>query len=194
MMQQTKTISALCAIAAALFSPMLAHADEAAAAAAPAHKVVELPLVSGWFEGREVQYVTTDVSDPDAAVEMGANYVPRLANAIVPAAPGKPGAVERIYRVANFMQGSILPSIPDPVGAANRNRNYSPIWQVYVVTWAAGATPHELRAEEEVLDAEDKGQVTIAKSNIVVNCPVVFFAGAGLLPGAVIRNAPGAAQ
>jgi hypothetical protein len=155
---------------------------------------VELPLVSGWFEGREVQYVTTDVSDAGAAAEMGANYVPRLANAIVPAVPGKPGVVERIYRVTNFSQGSVLPSIPDPVGAANRNRNYSPIWQVYMVTWAAGATPHVLRAEEEVLDAEEKGQLSISKSNIVVNCPVVFFAGAGLLPGAVIKTVPVLAQ
>jgi hypothetical protein len=172
---------------AATFLPAYSHAEDAAPAD-DVRKVVELPLVSGWFEGREVQYVTTDVSDADAAVEMGANYVPRLANAIVPAAPGKPGAVDRIYRVANFKQGSVLPSVPDPVGAANRDRNYSPIWQVYLVTWAAGATPHVLRAEEEILDAEEKGQLSIAKSNIVVNCPVVFFAGAGLLPGAVIRN------
>jgi hypothetical protein len=186
MMRQTKVISGLYAIAViGLFFPAFAHADEAVAGT---HKVVELPLVSGWYEGREVQYVTTDVSDPDAAIEMGANYVPRLANAIVPVAPGKPGAVERIYRVSNFKQGSVLPSIPDPVGAANRNRNYSPIWQVYVVTWAAGTTPRELRAEDEVLDAEEKGQVSISKSNIVVNCPVVFFAGAGLLQGAVIRT------
>ena len=38
--------------------------------------LVELPAVSGWFQGRAVQYVTTDVSDKDVAVAMGANFVP----------------------------------------------------------------------------------------------------------------------
>ncbi|HEY4073992.1 MAG TPA: hypothetical protein VGM52_12905 [Herbaspirillum sp.] len=194
-MMLQKGIAATCFIAsiASMSFPIASFAQDAAPVAGT-RKVVELPLVSGWFEGREVQYVTTDVSDAGAAAEMGANYVPRLANAIVPAVPGKPGVVERIYRVTNFSQGSVLPSIPDPVGAANRNRNYSPIWQVYMVTWAAGATPHVLRAEEEVLDAEEKGQLSISKSNIVVNCPVVFFAGAGLLPGAVIKTVPVLAQ
>lgn len=170
---------------------MLPACCYAAAAEAPAvaRQVIELPLVSGWYEGREVQYVTTDVSDAAAALEMGANYVPRLAYALVPAMPGHPGAVERIYRVANFNQGSVLPSIPMPAGAGNGNRNYSPLWQVYVAQWAADATPHLLRSEEEILAAEEKGLLTVVKSNIVVNCPVIFAAGAGL-PGAVIRTLP----
>lgn len=184
-----------CALAliqlAALVAPIASRAADAGSAA---RKVVELPLFPGWYEGREVQYVSTDASDAGAAAEMGANYVPRLANALVPPAPGKPTSVERIYKFINFAQGSVLPSVPEPVGSANRNRNYSPLWQVYMVTWNAGAKPRELRAEEEVLDAEEKGELTINKSNIVVNCPVVFFAGAGQLPGAAIKTAPPSAQ
>lgn len=170
---------------------MLPASSHAAAGEVPAvvRQVIELPLVSGWHEGREVQYVTTDVSDAAAALEMGANYVPRLAYALMPAVPGHPGAVERIYRIANFKQGSVLPSIPMPAGAGNVNRNYSPLWQVYVAQWAAGATPHLLRSEEEILAAEEKGLLTVVKSNIVVNCPVVFAAGTGL-PGAAIRSVP----
>jgi hypothetical protein len=188
MMQNRKTgLPALALVSLAVsLAPITANAADAAA---PARKVVELPLVSGWYEGREVEYVTTDASDAGAAAEMSSNYVPRLANALVPAAPGKPTSVERIYKFTNFPQGSVLPSTPEPVGAGNRNRNYSPLWQVYTVTWNAGATPRELRAEEEVLDAEEKGELAIVKTNIVVNCPVVSFAGAGLLPGAVIKTA-----
>ena len=185
-LQSIFALSLALATAALTWSPMAGGQDAGAAAT---RQVIELPLVAGWFEGRAVQYVTTDVSDPVAAVEMGANYVPRLANALKQAEPGKPGAVERIYRVANFIQGSVLPSIPIPAGAGNRNRNYSPLWQVSMVTWVAGATPHLLRAEEEILDAEDKGQVTIARTDIVVNCPVIFAAGTGL-PGAVIKTLP----
>lgn len=190
-MQQTRIIAALFVMLAIPFTPLSALAESA-----NTRQVVELPLVSGWYEGREVLYVTTDVSDAGAAKEMGANYVPRLANALTPAerAPGQTGAVERIYRVVNFKQGSILPSIPEPVGAANRNRNYSPIWQVYQVTWAASSKPYLLRSEEDLLAAEEKGLLSIGKSNIVVNCPVVFFAGAGLLPHAVIKTVPASLQ
>jgi len=144
---------------------------------------VELPLVSGWFEGKVVRYVTTDVSDRQAAVEMGANYVPRLANALNrQPQPGQPGAVERIYAIVNFKQGSVLPSLPAPIGATNSNINYSPLWQVYKVSWTAGRTPHLLKSEEDVLAAEDAGDVSIEKTNLVVNCPVVFTAADGALP------------
>jgi hypothetical protein len=171
--------AALAAVAASL--PAAAPAQEAP------RQVIELPLVAGWYDGRPVQYVTTDVSDAGAAAELGANYVPRLADALTPGALGKAGAVERIYRIANFRQGSVLPSIPEPAGAANRNRNYSPLWRVYVVQWSAAAAPHLLRSEEEILDAEEKGLLTIARSDIVVNCPVIFAAGSGL-PNAAIKT------
>jgi hypothetical protein len=171
-------------MAMSVFSPNAGAQDD------QKRQVIELPLVAGWFDGQEVQYVTTDVSDPDAAVEMSANYVPRLANAITPPEPGKPGAVERIYRVANFTQGSVLPSIPSPTGAANRDRNYSPIWQVHLVRWADSAKPHLLRSEEEILSAEEKGLLTITRTNIVVNCPVIFARGSSL-PGASIKTLPG---
>lgn len=152
--------------------------------------VVELPLVSGWFEGKVVRYVTTDVSDKKAAAEMGANYVPRLANAIVQQPqPGQPSAIERIYSVANFKQGSVLPSLPQPLGVENQNRNYSPLWQVYLVTWLPGQQAHVLKSEEEVLAAEDAGQLKIEKTQIVVNCPVVLSADGSALPDIKIRLA-----
>jgi len=161
-------------LCAALSSPVHAQASG---------DTVELPLISGWFEGKVVRYVTTDVSDRQAAVEMSANYVPRLANALNrQPQPGQPSAVERIYKIMNFNQGSVLPSLPAPMGAANANINYSPLWQVYKVIWAAGKVPHLLKSEEEVLAAEDSGDVSIEKTNIVVNCPVVFTAADGALP------------
>ncbi|MBC7502076.1 MAG: hypothetical protein H7315_16520 [Herminiimonas sp.] len=150
--------------------------------------VVELPAVSGWFQGRAVQYVTTDVSDKDAAVAMGANFVPRLANAIPaqPLAPGQFSALERIYSFTNFKQGGVLPSVPEPTGPANVDRSYSPLWLVHKVTWLPNNQPRVLKSEEEVLDAAEKKQVSVVATNIVVNCPVIFSAGGGMLPNAKI--------
>jgi len=169
-----------------ILSALLLCASLSAACAAQAQvsgDIVELPLVSGWYEGKVVRYVTTDVSDKKAAADMGANYVPRLANAISQQRqPGQPSAVERIYSFANFKQGGVLPSSPGPLGAGNQDLNYSPLWQVHKVTWLAGKQPHVLKSEEEVLAAEEAGQVSIEKTNIIVNCPVVFTTQSGALP------------
>ena len=168
--------------AAALFTCVYAHAQATAG-------TIELPLISGWFQGKVVHYVTTDVSDANAAKEMGANYVPRLANAI-PAQPRQPGqgsAIERIYSFGNFKQGGVLPSLPEPAGAGNTDRNYSPLWQVQKVNWVAGHVPRVLKSEEEILEAADRGEVTITQTNIVVNCPVIFSPQGGLLPGAKVN-------
>jgi hypothetical protein len=43
-----------------------------------------------------------------------------------------------------------------------------------------------LKSEEEVLSAQSQGLVTIVKTNIVVNCPVIYTPAGGLLPTAKI--------
>ncbi|MBP0599488.1 hypothetical protein J8I26_15325 [Herbaspirillum sp. LeCh32-8] len=172
---------------AALLSVATLLANPAVHAQANAD-TVELPLISGWYEGKPVRYVTTDVSDQKAAAEMQANYVPRLANAILPqpASPGGKSAVERIYSFVNFRQGGVLPSVPNPTGSGNADPNYSPLWQVHRVIWQAGRTPRLLTSEEQILAAEEGGDVKIEKTGIIVNCPVVI-SEFGSLPGIHVR-------
>jgi hypothetical protein len=148
--------------------------------------VIELPAVSGWYEGQVVHYVTTDVSDAALAAELGVNSVPRLADALGPPGRGNSGrgAVERIYRIANFEQGSVLPSAPVPTGPDNRDRAYSPVWNFVMVTWRAGATPRTLKSEEDILLAQEQGNVQLQATRIVVNCPVIFTPQGGALRGA----------
>jgi hypothetical protein len=43
-----------------------------------------------------------------------------------------------------------------------------------------------LKSEEEVLSARDQGLVTVVKTNIVVNCPVIYTPYGGLFPNAKI--------
>jgi len=145
---------------------------------------IKLPLVPGWFEGKRVWYVTTDMSDPTMAKAGNANYVPSLANALPaePRIPGTPSTIDRIYKFMNFDQGSVLPSIPQPLGGGNTNTQYSPLWQLYAVYWEPGKLPHELHSEQEVLEAQDAGLIRIQPLRIIVNCPVVKFED-HLLPG-----------
>jgi len=148
-------------------------------------KFIKLPLVPGWFEGKRVWYVTTDMSDRAMATGGNANFVPSLANALPPdpPVPGTPLSIDRIYKFMNFDQGSVLPSIPQPLGGANSNSEYSPLWQLYAVYWQPGKTPRELHSENEVLEAQDSGLIRVKALRIIVNCPVVKVENA-LLPGA----------
>lgn len=155
------------------------------AAAPKAH----LPLSTGWFAGKAVYYVTTDISDPVVARQKGANFAPRLALAL-PAEQQRPGAPEvsldKVYAVMNSEQANVFASAPIPIGDLNRDASYSPLWQKVNVIWTPGRPARVLRSEEEILDAEEKGDVTLETTRIVLNCPIIHLGPEGGLPGVAI--------
>lgn len=131
---------------------------------------VTLPLSHAWFDGRSVEYITTDVSDAGVARMLGVNHVPRLADALV--GPGRRSLLERVYKFANDEQRSVFQSAPVPTGAANTSVAYSPLWRVVVVRRVRASGTPELKSEEAVLAAADRGEVTLEVTDIVVNCPI----------------------
>lgn len=155
-------------------TPPLAGTDQAS-----------LPVLRGWFEGEVVFYITTDVSHADVAEGKGANFAPRLADALPagPAVPGRRSSVDKVYAVTNFKQESIFASAPFPMGSASRDTAYSPLWQMVKVTWVAGKAPQTLKSEEAVLAAVDSGAVTLEPTRVVLNCPIVHRGLKGALPG-----------
>lgn len=140
-----------------------------------------LPLSRAWIDGRLVEYVTTDISDPGMAAMMGANYVPRLAEAL--RLPPGSSLLERVYKFPKEEQISVFQSAPSPVGAENKDKSYSPLWRVVQVTWAPAAQVRELKSEEALLDAEQKGELSLELTNIVINCPVTRAVGGPALRG-----------
>ena len=151
-----------------------------------------LPVLSGWFEGEEVFYITTDVSHADVAEAKGANFAPRLAFALPEgrAVPGR-SSVDKVYAVTNFKQASVFASAPFPMGSTSRDTAYSPLWQMVKVTWAAGATPQILRSEEDVLAAVERGAAALEVTRVVLNCAIVHRGPKGALPGVSITRPPG---
>ncbi|MBC7780829.1 MAG: hypothetical protein H7125_12085 [Proteobacteria bacterium] len=152
-----------------------------------------LPLARGWYDGQEVFYVTTDVSTPEVAKAKGANYAPRLADAVVSKAAratGQGSSLDKVYAVANFKQGSVFASAPEPMGAGNKSRAYSPLWQMVTVTWRPGQVARILRSQEEILEAVDKGALMLTETDVVLNCPIVHLGAKGGLPGVSIDRIP----
>ena len=176
---KTLTAATLLASAAALTPVATARAQDTAEASPVA---VVLPLIVGWFNGKPAPYITTEASDPDVARQMKANYVARLG------AAADTDVVDDIYTITNFTQSNIIPSRPKPAGPRNKDQDYTPLWQVSAVTWSQGAKPVLLRSEADVKSALSSGLVTVTKTKIVVNCPVIFTPSGGLLPGAVLLN------
>jgi hypothetical protein len=164
-------------------SPALARAQDGNPVPNPPNATgpqVVLPLVQCWYKGKVAYYIQTDTSDQSLAAQFGINYVPRLSGAI----DGQ--AVDDIYHVTNFNQGNVIPSAPIPAGPGNTDPNYSPIWQLSLVTWRSGTTPYILKSEEDVLNAQAQGLLDIVKTTIVINCPVMYTPYGGKLPSAML--------
>jgi hypothetical protein len=140
-----------------------------------------LRLQRAWVDGKLVDYVSTDVSDAGAAMQNGVNHVPRLADAIP--LGGRKSLVERVYKFPKGEQISIFPSAPTPAGPSNTDTNYSPLWRLVMVSWLKPERVRELKSEEELLAAQDRGDVSLRVTNIVANCPIIRSADGTRLTG-----------
>ncbi len=157
---------------------------------------VILPLQTGFYNGARALYITPEVGvDPNAPADIitaakqvaagfNSNFIPTNFGTL----PGSQ-AVDDIFVFTNFTQGNVLASAPHPAGPANTDTNYSPLWQVSLVSWNSGFRARPLTSQAEVDDFASRGEVTITKTPIIVECSVIFTPGGGLLPGAkIIRN------
>lgn len=81
-------------------------------------------------------------------------------------APGN--EVAPLWAVTNGTaeQRNIIDVLPGDPG-------YTPLWAVVMVTWKDGVTPRTLRSKSDVDAAMAAGDVTLERTDIVVNCPVV---------------------
>jgi len=131
----------------------------------------ELPLRHGYYKGQEVAYIITEVSNSNTAKRVNATYAPSLAQITV--------GVANFYRFTNGAPGqlSVLDTVPGDPG-------YSPLWRIHTVTWKDGGHPELLTSEEEVLAAAASGSVTVEKTDVIANYPVLFWPG-GEHPGLI---------
>lgn len=160
---------------------------------------ISLPLQVGFFNGATALYITPEVGvDPNApaaiiaaakqvASGFNANFIPQNF-AVLPGST----AVDDIFVFTNFTQGNVLASAPHPAGPTNTDTNYSPVWQVSLVSWNAGSQGRVLTSQTDITNAAAAGEVTIQKTPIIVECSVMFTPGGGLLPGS--RVTPGNQQ
>lgn len=141
---------------------------------------VIMPMIDGYYKGNKVYFVHTEVSD-SAMAEMMSNminfptlHVPELKN--IPE-----DQMARVYVFTNGVPGSepygggpfmfqidVFDSIPG-------QKKYSQFRIPYLVTWNNDTKPRILNSESVILKAESDGKVSIEKSNLVVNVPMITW-------------------
>jgi hypothetical protein len=140
-------VIALLAASAALAAPQKEPSPLGATIPTTAAKTPKQPVVHGFYEGKSVSYF---------------DFGP------IKLKPGNKLAPIWTFTNGAAGQRNVIDTVPGEKG-------YSPLWAVSKVTWAQGKTPRVLKSADEVTAAAAAGEVTIAKTGIVVNCPVLGF-------------------
>ncbi len=135
------------------------------------------PPVKGSYNGREVQFIHTEASDPQVAEMLTRMMGPKVL--VVPSLARVPAdLLGDVYVFTNGVKGEgpfgfqvdVFDSVPgDP--------RYTPLRSVTLVTWKEGMPTRMLRSVAEIRGAVDKDEVTIRRPGIVVNMPIIVWPG-----------------
>ncbi len=146
---------------------------------------ITMPMIDGYYNGEKVFFVHTEVSDKNMAdmMSMMINFptlhVSDLTNIpqselskVYVFTSGIPGSGP--YGGGPFMfQIDVFDSVPGQMG-------YSQFRVPYLVTWNDDSTPRILTSEAEILEAESNGELTIQKTENVVNAPMMVWKSSGM--------------
>jgi len=137
----------------------------------------QLPAGKAYAEGKEIYFVHTEASDPDIAnllTEMMSSpvlFVPSLAD--VPES-----TLANVYVFENGLKGTgPLGFQADVFDHPPGSRGYSPLRKVNIVTWKEPDKARLLTSVDEVLAAQQAGEVTVSQPGVVVNMPFVVWDG-----------------
>lgn len=154
---------------------------------------VDVPLQKAYENGSEIYFIVTDTSDKGTAgiftniTRFKVNFAPLLAK--TPAS-----ARSQAYVFENGIQGDGPLGFQTTVTDTNpEEKDYSPLYQLNFVKWknndngdssvtrTANFTKiRELRSVQEIIDANQSGQISINQTNIIMDFPAVKWNGGSL--------------
>jgi hypothetical protein len=146
---------------------------------------ITIPMIDGYYNGEKVFFVHTEVSDKGMAdmmttmINFPTLHVSKL-NDI------SSNEISKFYVFTNGISGSgpygggpfmyqidVFDSIPGQMG-------YSQFRVPHLVTWNENSTPRILISVDEILAAESNGELTIQKTDSVVNAPMIVWKSGGM--------------
>lgn len=146
---------------------------------------ITIPMIDGYYKGEKVYFIHTEVSDKDISemltmmVNFPTLHVSELKNV-------SPDDLAKVYIFTNGIQGSgpygggpfffqidIFDAVPGQNG-------YSQFRNPHLVTWNENSIPRILTSETEILQAESDGELTIQRTDLVVNAPMIVWKSNGM--------------
>jgi plastocyanin len=125
---------------------------------------ISLTSFTAFYDNKAATYVSTDTSSKSMAAQDHINYSATLGKAI--------GEASLMYFPTNgrfASHGAVL-------GTAPGETDYTPLWQVVLVTWKNAGKAVALGSDNQINALAAKGLVTVKHTGIVLNCPIVYAA------------------
>lgn len=136
-----------------------------------------VPPVGGWAEGREIQFIHTETSDPEISkvltemMDSPVLTVPELADT-----PDE--LLAAVYVFTNGVEGpGPLGFQPDVFDSPPGTPGYRPMRAVHLVTWANERDARLLQSAAKVRELAAAGKLEIERPGVVVNMPFVSWPG-----------------
>jgi len=143
---------------------------------------IDIPLIKGYVNGKEMYVIATDASDKQTA-----DFITNLTGFNVNVAPVLSQTPEDVLGQAfvfkNGIQGGDEPYgfQSSVLSAQPGDQGYTPLYQVNNVEWVNKDNARELKSVDEILTAEQNGELKIQKTITVVNKPAVKWNGGELM-------------
>lgn len=138
---------------------------------------VSIPVSTGFIDGKIAYFIATDASTQEVASSVSnttgfkVNYAPSLANT-------SESARQQGFVFLNGFsgeEGGPLGSQLSVATAVPGDPDYSPLFDINYVHWNTNNTSdiRILKSADEIFDAQQNGELTITKSNVVINSPAI---------------------
>jgi len=131
-----------------------------------------LALLTGYYDNHPVLFLATDSSDKNDAMSHHINDSANLATSL--------SSADEIYLVTNGKDAGRGPVFSSQPGESD----YTPLWQEVHVTWKDPSKAVALGQDTQITDLAQKGLLTLTKTGIVLNCPIIApLSGSGAMMG-----------
>jgi hypothetical protein len=134
---------------------------------------ISIPVEKGFVNGNLSYFISTDaseeriVSSVTNTTKFDVNYAPTLGD--TPEIARQQG-----YVFTNGILGNGTFEHQLPVAsAASGDEGYSPLFEINYVKWNNESQARILKSAADIMDAQSTGELSIEKSNVVINSPAV---------------------
>jgi hypothetical protein len=142
---------------------------------------IDIPLLKGYENGNEIYFIATDVSDKNTAslLTNKTGFKVTLAPILSQTPESAKG---QVYVFTNGINGNGSLGFQNEVmNAKPGDKNYSPLFQVNLVRWNDNANVSEIRSVGQLNQSLQNNELSINKTDIVVNHPAIKWSNGSLM-------------